>query len=162
AGEIIKVLQEPDGDRPQTGTPMDQILRLLRSEYGIEFAYYKPTTVVRRIERRLALTNQPDVEEYARSLARSPDELNALYRDVHRVSLDVASAGCYEEESLEAVTPARRDRYFSRDGHRWRMSKELRQLIVFARHNLITDAPFTRLDLITCRNLLIYFQPAVQ
>jgi two-component system CheB/CheR fusion protein len=235
--ELATVLEEPDSDRPPLGTPMDQIMRLLRSEYGIEFAYYKPSTVVRRIERRLGLTNQPDVNEYARALATNPDELNALYRDlligvtrffrdpeaferleaevipgilqkvkpedevrvwvagcatgeepysiamllheqleaarrppnvrifatdVHRSSLDVASAGLYEEESLERVSPIRRERYFTRDGYRWRVSKELRQMIVFARHNLITDAPFTRLDLVSCRNLLIYFQPAVQ
>ncbi|MGZ6142416.1 MAG: PAS domain S-box protein, partial [Myxococcales bacterium] len=46
--------------------------------------------------------------------------------------------------------------------HRYRVAKDLRQLIVFARHNLLTDAPFTRLDLVSCRNLLIYFQPLAQ
>ena len=60
------------------------------------------------------------------------------------------------------MTPPRRDRYFVREDKRYRVGKELRQLIVFARHNVINDAPFTRLDLVTCRNLLIYFQPLVQ
>ncbi|HZS39366.1 MAG TPA: chemotaxis protein CheB, partial [Polyangia bacterium] len=216
---------------------MEDIIRLLRVEYGIDFAHYKPSTVTRRIERRLALTAQRDLAAYARHLAASPDELNALYRDlligvtrffrdveaferlqseivpqllqrvaqdeeiriwiaacatgeeaysiamllheqleaahrplnlrifatdVHRLSLDVASAGLYDEDALTDVTQARRDRYFVKDGDRWRVCKELRQLVVFARHNLISDAPFTRLDLITCRNLLIYFQPIVQ
>jgi two-component system CheB/CheR fusion protein len=216
---------------------MERILRLLRADYGIEFSLYKPSTVLRRIERRLQLTNQPDVDEYARLLQSSPEELNALYRDlligvtrffrdreafdrldqeiipklllrvppdqeirvwvagcatgeeaysiamllhehleaarrplsvrlfatdVHRASLDTASAGCYDDEALSDISPARRQRYFARDGGRWRIVKELRQLVVFARHNVITDAPFTRLDLVSCRNLLIYLQPPVQ
>src|SRR6185503_4654197 len=65
-----------------TSSAMEDILKLLRSEYGIDFAHYKPSTVTRRIERRVNLANQADVEEYARLLATHPDELNALYRDL--------------------------------------------------------------------------------
>jgi two-component system, chemotaxis family, CheB/CheR fusion protein len=219
------------------GAAMDEVLHLLRAQYGIDFAHYKPSTVTRRIERRVTLTNQIDLGSYARALAADPDELNALYKDlligvtrffrdpeafdclqskvvpsiltrvppheeirvwsaacatgeevyslailfheqleaaqrplnvrifatdVHRTSLDFASAGVYEEEALSDVTAARRERYFVKDGNRYRVSKELRQMVVFAQHNLISDAPFTRVDLITCRNLLIYFQPMVQ
>src|SRR5262249_9574062 len=90
-----------------------------------------------------------------------PLNVRIFATDVHRHSLDVASAGLYDEDALEDVTPARRARYFARDEHRYRVGKELRQLIVFARHNVINDAPFTRLDLVTCRILLIYLQPLV-
>jgi two-component system CheB/CheR fusion protein len=216
---------------------METILGLLRAEYGIDFAHYKPSTVTRRIERRLSLGTQKDLEQYARLVAADPAELNALYRDlligvtrffrdldafdrlqteiipgilarvppeeeiriwiagcatgeeaysiaillheqleaasrplnlrifatdVHRASLEIAGNGLYPEEALADVTEARRQRYFAKDGDRFRVAKELRQLVVFARHNLIADAPFTRLDLITCRNLLIYFQPLAQ
>ena len=55
---------------------------LLRAQYGIDFAHYKPSTVTRRIERRVALTNHRDVGGYAKALAADPDELNALYNDL--------------------------------------------------------------------------------
>ncbi len=82
--------------------------------------------------------------------------------DVHRASLDFAGAGVYGEESLADVAPDRLDRYFDKKRDGYHVIPELRQLIVFATHNVICDAPFTKLDLITCRNLLIYFQPVAQ
>ncbi|HXU69999.1 MAG TPA: chemotaxis protein CheB [Polyangia bacterium] len=229
---------DPPNERPvPRSAAMEDILQLLRAEYGIDFAHYKPSTVMRRIERRVALTNAADLGGYAKLLAAKSDELNALYKDlligvtrffrdpeafetlqrtvipeilrrvppdeeiriwcaacatgeevysiaillheqltaagrpinlrifatdVHRTSLDVASLGIYDEDALSEVEPSRRARYFQADGQRHRVAKEIRQLVVFAQHNLINDAPFTRVDLISCRNLLIYFQPVVQ
>jgi two-component system CheB/CheR fusion protein len=216
---------------------VDAIFKLLRDEYGIDFSYYKPNTVERRIDRRLTLNQCFDIEGYVERLRRDPEERNALYRDlligvtrffrdreafdrlerevvadliarrrpeeevrvwvagcatgeeayslailfderfraagrppnvkifasdVHRASLDVASAGVYAEDNLAEVSPARLQRYFVRKGHGYQVASELRQMLVFAVHNVIKDAPFTKLDLITCRNLLIYFQPPVQ
>ena len=60
------------------------------------------------------------------------------------------------------MSPERLARYFTQNGSAYQVIPELRQMIVFAQHNVITDAPFTRLDLITCRNLLIYLQPPAQ
>ncbi len=82
--------------------------------------------------------------------------------DVHRASLEFASVGMYEESSLAKVTPARLDRYFIRRGMHYHVTQDLRKRIVFAPHNVIRDAPFTKLDLISCRNMLIYLQPAAQ
>ena len=82
--------------------------------------------------------------------------------DVHQASIDAASIGVYSDVSLEHLSTARRERYFRRQGDSYQVSQELRQMIVFATHNLIKDAPFTKLDLITCRNLLIYLQPLAQ
>ncbi len=82
--------------------------------------------------------------------------------DVHKASLDFASAGVYDEAQLADVSPARRDRFFARKGEGFQVTPELRQMVVFAPHNLLKDAPFTKLDLISCRNLMIYFQPPVQ
>jgi two-component system CheB/CheR fusion protein len=216
---------------------IELIFKLLRDEYGIDFSYYKPNTVARRIERRQALSHTPDLESYVENLRSDAAELNALYRDlligvtrffrdreaferlekeilpdllarkqndeelrvwvagcatgeeayslailideqlrlmgrtpnvkifatdVHRASLEFASAGIYSAEALGEVTPARLERYFQRQADGYHVTNELRQMVVFAVHNLIKDAPFTRLDLITCRNLLIYFQPPVQ
>ncbi|HEX4386762.1 MAG TPA: CheR family methyltransferase, partial [Myxococcales bacterium] len=94
--------------------------------------------------------------------AHRPLNLKIFATDVHRHSLEIASNGVYEEAALSEVSAARRARYFVPDDHRFRVAKDLRQVIVFARHNLITDAPFTRIDLVSCRNLLIYFQPLAQ
>ena len=82
--------------------------------------------------------------------------------DVHQASLDIAGTGCYDEERLAEVSPERLKNYFSRKGQQYQVSAELRQMIVFAQHNILKDAPFTRLDLVSCRNLLIYFEPAAQ
>jgi two-component system, chemotaxis family, CheB/CheR fusion protein len=93
---------------------------------------------------------------------KHPVKVKIFATDVHRASLDVASAGVYDETELCDVAPARRDRFFTQTGDGYRVSHDLREMVVFAPHNLIKDAPFTKLDLITCRNLLIYLQPAAQ
>ena len=82
--------------------------------------------------------------------------------DVHRASLDVASAGLYDEDALSEVSQTRVDRYFTRQGARYQVAQDLRKLIVFAPHNVIKDAPFTKLDLVSCRNMLIYLQAPAQ
>ncbi|MGD0526488.1 MAG: CheR family methyltransferase, partial [Polyangiaceae bacterium] len=82
--------------------------------------------------------------------------------DVHRGSLERAARGVYDEEALVNVPRERIERYFRRTGSTYQVLPELRQLIVFAQHNVIKDAPFTRVDLVSCRNLLIYLQPPAQ
>lgn len=82
--------------------------------------------------------------------------------DVHPRSLEIAAAGHYSAEAVAAVSPERLQQYFHRTQDGYRVSPELRNMVVFAQHNLIKDAPFTRMNLISCRNLLIYFVPAAQ
>ncbi len=95
--------------------------------------------------------------------ARSrPCRVKILATDVHQRSLDYASAGIYGDEQLTHVTPKRLERFFSRRASGYQVSSELRQLIVFARHNVTKDAPFTKMHFISCRNMLIYFQPQAQ
>jgi two-component system, chemotaxis family, CheB/CheR fusion protein len=215
---------------------LDAVYRMLQEEFGLDFTHYKPSTVTRRIERRLALARSQDLNEYLQRLRNERDELDALYRDlligvtrffrdpeafalleqsvlpdlmahmppdaplrlwvagcatgeeayslaiavqdlmarvgerpvkifatdVHRGSLEKAAAAIYDEEALANVSPERLARYFTRAGANYQVVPDLRQMIVFAQHNVIRDAPFTRLDLVTCRNLLIYLQPAAQ
>jgi two-component system CheB/CheR fusion protein len=88
--------------------------------------------------------------------------LKILATDVHKASLDVASAGLYTEQQVAGIESDLVQRYFTRKQNGFQISQGLRESIVFAPHNLIRDAPFTKLDLITCRNLLIYFQPHAQ
>ena len=83
--------------------------------------------------------------------------------DVHKTSLDFAAQGVYDRAKLTNVSPERLDAYFKKEGNDlFRVTSELRKLVVFAPHNLLSDPPFTRLDLVCCRNLLIYFQTEVQ
>jgi two-component system CheB/CheR fusion protein len=85
-----------------------------------------------------------------------------LSTDVHGASLTKASAGFYGEEQLEHVNDRRRERFFKKKSNGYQISQDLRQLIVFAPHNITKDAPFTKMHLITCRNLLIYLEPPAQ
>jgi two-component system CheB/CheR fusion protein len=91
-----------------------------------------------------------------------PVQLKILATDVHQASLEIAGAGIYGDEQLQYVSPERLKRFFTRRSSGYQVSQELRQLIVFARHNLTKDAPFTKMHFISCRNLLIYFQPHAQ
>ena len=214
------------------------IFKLLRREHRIDFSVYKPTTVMRRIERRISLGGFAHIDEYLQILLESPEEVNLLYHDllinvtqffrdppafqflqteiiprilekkdedpgpiriwsagcatgeeaysiaiavkeaikdlpnpplvkifatdVHRRSLSVAGHGVYPAEAFNAVPREIQDEYFNRRSKGFEISPEIRKMIVFAPHDVIKDAPFTKLDLISCRNMLIYFQPIVQ
>jgi two-component system, chemotaxis family, CheB/CheR fusion protein len=83
--------------------------------------------------------------------------------DVHKHSLSLAAQGVYDSERLANVSPERLERHFSAVGNGlFKVSTELRKLLVFAPHNLICDPPFPRIDLVCCRNLLIYLRPEAQ
>ena len=101
------------------------------------------------------------VHEQLEKLGR-PCTAKIFATDVHRTSLDKAGIGIYDEKAVAGVSPERLERYFTHNGDGYNVSTELRKMVVFAPHNIIKDAPFTRLDLVTCRNLLIYLQPAAQ
>ncbi|MFO0611802.1 MAG: chemotaxis protein CheB [Polyangiaceae bacterium] len=221
---------------PQVGG-LTALFRYLEREFGIDFSYYKPNTVVRRIERRVQILHLSGLDAYVERVLADRAELDSLYRDlligvtrffrdeeafeqlerrivpeilhrtpvtdeiriwvpgcatgeeaysiailfheqmegrahrhrikifatdVHTGSLEFGTRGLYSDENIGRVSPRRLERYFAKEGPNWQISAELRQLIVFARHNVVRDAPFTRVDLISCRNLLIYFQPVAQ
>ncbi len=223
------------------GTPaqgaLNGIFKQLRLEYGIDFSWYKKSTVSRRIERRLQMLRSHDLDEYVERLRTDAAERNQLYKDlligvtkffrdsdafdvvarevlpemldrvpaegearlwvagcgtgeeayslailvqeqlekmakpvevkifatdVHRASLDFARVAVYGPETLSELGPERIERFFVKAGQNYQVSPELRKLIVFAPHNVIKDAPFTKIDLISCRNMLIYFEPPAQ
>ena len=215
---------------------LEAVYRMLEAEFGIDFTHYKPSTVTRRIERRVTLARSSNLEEYVARLRDERDELDVLYRDlligvtrffrdpqafdvleqvvlpellrreprdqplriwvagcatgeeayslaivlrelmsrlgerrvqifatdVHRESIERASRGIYDADALAHVSKERVTRYFLRMGDAYQVVADLRQMVVFAQHNVIKNAPFTRVDFVTCRNLLIYLQPAVQ
>lgn len=82
--------------------------------------------------------------------------------DVSEEAIDIARQGAYSEGQMTGVSPERRSRFFTRHDGRYQISKAVRDLCVFARQNLGSDPPFSNTDLISCRNVLIYFAPALQ
>ena len=83
--------------------------------------------------------------------------------DVDEESLDVARRAVYPESISADVSPERLSRFFTRASESsYQISKQLRETVIFARQNVITDAPFSKLDLVVCRNLLIYLEQEVQ
>ncbi|MCX4240050.1 CheR family methyltransferase [Paraliomyxa miuraensis] len=82
--------------------------------------------------------------------------------DVSQDSITVARMGLYSEQELAGVAPERRSRCFERTDGAYRVHRRIREVCVFARHDLARDPPFARLDLISCRNVLIYFDNELQ
>ncbi|MEO0398048.1 MAG: CheR family methyltransferase [Pseudomonadota bacterium] len=235
SGEVI---QRVDAEAPtRLNEPEREIVRMLQHRYGLDFGYYKTTTVGRRIGRRAKLTGINDLAEYSVALSRNPEELESLYADlligvtaffrdrqafdllktkvlpkfdqklleneeiriwvpgcasgeeaysiaillherarllgadvrlrifgtdIHPRSLKQASRAIYSASSLERVPPDIRESYFTQQRDEYQLNKEIRELVVFSKHNLIKDPPFTRMDLVACRNLLIYFDEQAQ
>lgn len=88
--------------------------------------------------------------------------LQLFATDVNPLAVETARAGIYTEEQLKGVSPGRLARFFVKlDGH-YRVTKSIREVCVFSRHDVLCDPPFSRMDLISCRNLLIYLDPALQ
>ena len=92
----------------------------------------------------------------------SPVELCLFGTDLNEKSIAFARTGTYTEAQLAYLSPKRRERYFTRVNGRFQVVKRLRQMCVFARHNLASDAPFSRMDLVSCRNVLIYMGAELQ
>ncbi|MCB1960218.1 MAG: EAL domain-containing protein [Rhodocyclaceae bacterium] len=82
--------------------------------------------------------------------------------DIDTVALDAARAGEYTASAIENLPAGYIERYFEREGERVTVKKSIRESVVFAAQNLILDPPFSRIDLISCRNLLIYLDSEVQ
>ena len=224
-------LQLSDGDL------MVQVFSILRNVTNVNYTYYKQTTILRRIERRIVVTHNRNLQEYVKYLSNNPDEARLLAKEVligvtsffrdpdyfdvlkDRViydlvknasaseqirvwvagcstgeeaysiailfaevmeemgvrrdvkifatdldadSIAVAGRGIYGDNISEDVSVARLSRYFSRKGNHYIVGHDIRKMIVFAQHNVFQDPPFGKLDLISCRNLLIYFQNILQ
>ncbi|XYH99408.1 chemotaxis protein CheB [Sorangium sp. So ce1128] len=228
--------RRPEREAAGVDQAMTAVYRMLEEQFGIDFTHYKPSTVTRRIERRIQLAHTDDIDQYVQRLKSESRELDVLYRDlligvtrffrneeafgileqevlpellregprdapfrvwvagcatgeevyslaillheltsrdghrpfkifatdVHHGSLELATRGLYEEEAVVNVSPERLERHFIRHGRSYQIVPDLRQAVVFAHHNVIKDAPFTRVDFISCRNMLIYLQPAAQ
>ncbi len=101
-----------------------------------------------------------------RGSRRAPDkrlDIKVFATDMAERSLAVRPGGHFPRRASRAeVTPERLERFFEKEDAIYRVRQELRELVVFAPQNLLQDPPFSRLDIATCRNLLIYLEPELQ
>jgi len=222
---------------PNAESAIKKICVVIRNATGHDFSGYKPNTLFRRIERRMAVHQIEGLENYVKFLQRTPAESEALFRDlligvthffrdpevfktledeviprlfdanstlvrvwsagwstgeeayslaillaermeamhqsctmqVFATDIDgraiaTARAGVYPASIAADITPERLARFFTLepDGSAYRVRKALRDMIIFSKQDVIKDPPFSKLDLILCRNLLIYLGPALQ
>jgi two-component system CheB/CheR fusion protein len=89
-------------------------------------------------------------------------KLQVFATDLNEALLEKARHGLYAKSVAQDLSPERLGRFFTEEEGGYRIAKSLREMVVFARQNVVVDPPFSRLDLISCRNLLIYFEPALQ
>ncbi len=206
---------------------------LLRAQTGHDFSQYKHNTINRRVERRMAVNQVGNVDDYVLYLRKNPSEVNALFRDlligvthffrdpeafkaleeeaivrllsnkpagdlirvwvpgcstgeeaysiaillqermealktsfklqvfatdIDSLAIEQARAGLYPASIAADISPERLARFFTEEpgGAFLRINKSIRDILVFSEQDLIRDPPFSRLDLISCRNLLIY------
>ncbi|HEU4960201.1 MAG TPA: CheR family methyltransferase [Sphingomonas sp.] len=92
----------------------------------------------------------------------SPPHVQIFATDLDARALAIARAGRYADTIAEHVSPERLARWFVKEGDTYCVVKELREICIFSPHNLIKDAPFSRIDLLSCRNLLIYLNSDLQ
>ena len=225
--------------QPKTENALKKIFILLRAQTGHDFSQYKPSTINRRIERRMAVHQVDGVDGYVKYLQQTPVEVEALFRDlligvtnffrdpeafrllelqvipklfegkaagsvirvwipgcstgeeayslaillqermdvlksgykvqVFATDLDsraitTARTGLYPAGIAGDVSPERLAHFFTAepDGSAYRIHKSIRDMLIFSEHDVIKDPPFSKLDLVSCRNLLIYMGAELQ
>lgn len=233
---VLQAVRESEGDGSEEEI-LSHIYALLKKTSGIDFTYYKRSTILRRIERRMAVAHVTLLSDYARILDESPEEADTLVHevligvtsffrdaqlfeklkysviykilektpenetirvwcagcstgeeaystailfaesmdelqmrrsikifatDVDARAIEKAGKGIFPESILEDVSVERLSRFFIRQKDQYQITREIRSMIIFAPHNIVSDPPFGRLDLIICRNVMIYFQPVLR
>lgn len=228
---------QTDGLTAIEHTLVHQILRLVQRSFGTDFSQYKPSTVMRRLEKAMIARQVDSFQAYYEGMVRHPEwreelfhelligvteffrdtgafdvlrqevipalmerytyaqeiriwvcgcstgeeayslailcreyetehgiypKVKILATDVDDRALNVASRGIYSRDRLSNLSPAQIERHFLPQGERFEVKKTLRDRIIFARNDATVDPPFINLDLIACRNLLIYLQPEIQ
>jgi two-component system CheB/CheR fusion protein len=101
------------------------------------------------------------LSEHAARLA-NPPKIQIFATDIDEDAIARARCAVYSDTIAADVSPERLRRFFIRDGGHYRVKKDMREMVLFAPHNLLRDPPFSKLDLITCRNLLIYLTREIQ
>lgn len=237
-GHVLRSRVDPERRPEQIQTRLSKILNVVREKTGHDFRLYKPTTIVRRVQRRMQVRELESVEDYLTCLETNAEEPELLFRDLligvthffrdpeafaqlqeelvpalfkehgNGSTLRVWVAGCssgeeaytvafllndyVEDERLDVkiqifatdidehalqvarrgiypasisadLSPEQLRRHFhARQDGGFQVSKRIRDCMIFSLHNLVKDAPFSKLDLISCRNVLIYFTNELQ
>ncbi len=223
---------------PKDTDYLQKVFILLRNQTGHDFSFYKPNTIIRRIERRMSVHQIDQINHYVRYLQQNPLEVETLFKelligvsnffrdpeafaaleekvipalfedrtadqpvrvwvpgcstgeeaysiamlirehmmealkqalrvqifatDIDSEAIETARTGLYPDSIAMDVSPERLKRYFDQEDHSFRIKKVVRDMVVFAVQNVIKDPPFSNLNLISCRNLLIYMGPELQ
>jgi len=101
-------------------------------------------------------------EKLERAKPTANFSLQIFATDLDRDAIDKARQGFYTANIAADVSPERLRRFFIKEEHGYRVRKEIRDVVVFAPQNIIMDPPFTKIDILSCRNLLIYLNPILQ
>jgi len=101
------------------------------------------------------------LSEYIENTGRDL-EFKIYATDLSDDAVSLASAGVYSETAIQTLSDERRNRFFKRTDNGYLIAKDIRDRVIVAAHNVINDTPFTRINLVSCRNVLIYMQPALQ
>ncbi len=99
--------------------------------------------------------------EKMEAMEKTP-EVQIFASDIDERALQIARQGAYSVGIKEDITESRLKKFFVKRGKQYHVKKEIRELVLFSPHNLISDPPFSKLNLISCRNLLIYLGPHLQ
>lgn len=89
-------------------------------------------------------------------------DIKIFATDVDSRAIEQAGKGVFSKNIIDDITPDRLSRFFVKQSEEYHVSKQIRRMIVFAPHNMFSDPPFGKLDMISCRNVMIYFQPVLR
>ncbi len=244
AAELARIASHPylrraQGEEDEAAaqeTQLANIFRWVKRSTGVDFSQYKPSTLRRRILRRMVLNKTETIGAYLKRLEADPSEVEALYRDLlinvtsffrdpetfdylkssvlpdilkHRHSdlpvrvwvpgcatgeeaytiamllleclpssgpsalqifasdiskeaIQIARDGDYPENIAADVSPEQLQKFFTKSNRGYRIGKQVRDICIFAVQDVTRDPPFSRMDLISCRNLLIYLGTPIQ
>jgi two-component system CheB/CheR fusion protein len=101
------------------------------------------------------------INEYLTKHAKNM-EVKIFATDLNKAALDIASKGIYADTIEKTVSKERLDQFFIKDGTNYRVKKEVRKMLIFAQHDLVKNPPYCNIDLLSCRNVLIYLNASLQ
>jgi len=244
-GELVKYVRHPfitkkhpiESIISKDEDLLTKVVKIVKDHVGVDFAFYKPNTIIRRLEKRMSINQINKVENYITFLQQSPNEARILYKelligvtqffrdpeaydlikekaipwlirdkkpgtslriwtvgcstgeeayslaillkeyfrendlffdikifatDIDKDALEYAGTGIYPDSIKSDVSPERLNDNFTRLDKGYQVNESIRRMVIFATHNIISDPPFTKLDMISCRNLLIYLNSNTQ
>jgi two-component system, chemotaxis family, CheB/CheR fusion protein len=102
------------------------------------------------------------IQEYLEQVKRTDLNIKIFASDIDHAALDVASRGIYPASITNDISPYRLERFFTKEGDQFRIIPTIRKMVVIAPHDILKDPPFSKLDLVSCRNMLIYMNSELQ